>query len=620
MPDDRGYLLPEERRALLCHFAPVLVLFPETPAQAPYPDDGDAIYTVRGSYHPRALELFLAEARARYQPGVWLRDPRLLWRPRSPAEERERARQSIDRDTLQQAVKAHRRDPRFTGLGEADLRAAVLAQLAQRALADRLRALDLPLPRGRNHQQWNAYFDLLERADPSTRRATVYGRVVQGLARLGTDAAPPGAQTTQVTSYGPYDVSQRRVALQYWFQYHYDDWANRHEGDWESITLLIELDRRVIGAGRALDDAALLAGTTVQAAGYSAHEDGTRRLWSDVQKTAEGRPIVYVARGSSASYFAWNPVGYTTSARVGVVEKLLGGVGALLRGRRIFGRRWDGEYRARFTRRDPANTDWVAADPEPHDRAEDSPSNWPECRVPPDCRGVRRAPAFDAGAGLDERSYRLETDDLFWLEVVQEYGVNWGERYFLPGTSGPAGLRLDQRDRLRRVINRLAQLEELVSVALVKLEALAFDPSEPIPELESALRPLRPDALRARGIFLPAVQPAVYSMWAHVLRSHPEAWQDRMSLGTRYRLSLAPHQGPLLRRDDPVFHLKGLLARVRRHRYEAQHEGSKWDNPFAWVRYICLADTFFYGIARRDEDRALDRLHLDCAKSGQEQP
>jgi len=612
MPDDRGYLLPDERRALLRHFAPVLILFPEDATQAPYPDDGDAIYTVRGSYHPRALDLFLRAARVRYRAGVWLRSLSLLWRPRSVAEERERARQSIDRDTLAQAVEAHRRDPRFTGLGEADLRAAVLAQLTQRALADRIHALDLPLPRGRNHRQWTAYYDLLEQAAPHEARATIYGRVVQGLARLGTDAAPPGAQTIQITDYGPYDVSQRRVALQYWFQYHYDDWANRHEGDWESITLLLELDRDVIGAGRALDAAELLAGTTVHAAGYSAHEDGTRRLWPDVQKTAEGRPIVYVARGSSASYFAWHPNGYTTSARVGVVEKLLGGLGALMRGRRIFGRRWDGEYRARFTRRDPANTDWVAADPQSHDRAEDSPANAPECRVPPDCRGVRRAPAFDEDAGLDGQTYHLETDDLFWLEVVQEYGVHWGERYFLPGTSGPAGLRMEQRDRLRQVINRLAQLEELVSVALVKLESLRADPSRPIPELESALRPLRPDALRQRDIFLPPVRPAVYGMWAHVLRIHPEGWHDRMSLWTRYRLSLAPRQGPLLRRADPVFHLKGLLARVRRLRYEAQHEGSKWDNPFAWVRYICLADTYYYGIARLDDERAIDRLHIDC--------
>lgn len=615
MPDERGYLLPEERRILLRRFAPVLVLFPETRAEAPYPDDGDAIYTRRGSYHPRAHTLFLREARVRYRWPVLLREPRLLWRPRSPEEERERARQSIDRDTLQRAVEAHRRDPRYTGLGEAALRAAVLAELVQRRLADRIRALDLPLPRGRNLKHWQAYFDLLDRADPQTRRATVYGRVVQGLARLGTDAAPPGAPTTQVSTYGPYDVSQQRVALQYWFHYYYDDWANRHEGDWESITLLLELDREVIGAGRELDELALLGGVTVQDVGYSTHEDGFRRLWPDVQKTADGRPIVYVARGSSASYFAWQLDGYVTSARVGLVERLLGWMGALLRGRRIFGRRWDGEYRARFTRRDPANTDWVAADPLPDDRADHSPPNRLERLVPPGCRGVRRAPDFGPDAGLDDGSYHLELDDLFWLGVVQQYGVNWGERFFLPGTSGPAGIDRRTRDRYRALINQLAQLEELVSVALVKLEALAFNPSGPIPELENALRPLRPAELARRRCLPWVVQPYVYTMWAHLLRSHPEAWTDGLSLWTRYRLSLTPRQGPLLRRDDPLFHLKALLAMIRRTRYETQHEGSKWDNPFAWVRYICLADTFYYGIAPPD-DLTLDHTHLDCGAEG----
>jgi hypothetical protein len=44
-----------------------------------------------------------------------------------------------------------------------------------------------------------------------------------------------------------------------------------------------------------------------------------------------------------------------------------------------------------------------------------------------------------------------------------------------------------------------------------------------------------------------------------------------------------------------MYHLKSLLAQVRRTRYEAQLLGSKWDNPFAWVRHACLADTVYYG-------------------------
>ena len=46
-----------------------------------------------------------------------------------------------------------------------------------------------------------------------------------------------------------------------------------------------------------------------------------------------------------------------------------------------------------------------------------------------------------------------------------------------------------------------------------------------------------------------------------------------------------------------MYHLKTLLAQIRRTRYEHQQESSHWDNPFAWVRHVCHADTFFYGKA-----------------------
>ena len=82
MPDHQGYLLPGEREILLRRFAPVLVLFPEIRNQAPYPDDGDPIYTVRGSYHPRTVNLFLKQGTVRYRWTAWLRAPRLLFSPR----------------------------------------------------------------------------------------------------------------------------------------------------------------------------------------------------------------------------------------------------------------------------------------------------------------------------------------------------------------------------------------------------------------------------------------------------------------------------------------------------------------------------------------------------------
>lgn len=616
MPDRNGFLLPNERRILLRRFAPVLVLFPEDPDQAPYPDEGDAIYTMRGSYHPRAVELFLGQAKVRYRRGLVLRQPWLLFWPRSIEDEIARAQKSISRRDLARALGQYRTDPRYAGLGDADLRAALLTRLVQERLARRIRGFDLPGFRGHNLKQWKTYFRALAQATPDAARSVVYGRVVQGLAPPGKDPASPKTPAAQASRYGPYDVRQTRVALQYWFQYYYDDWANRHEGDWESITLLLELSPAVVGQAQELGEDELLASVEVQDVGYASHDDGYRRAWNDVQKTAAGRPIVYVARGSSASYFAWAPEGYPTSARVGIVEKILSAPTMLVRGRRVLGRRWDAEFGARFTGRDPKNTDWVPADPQPHDRLDDHNITLQERAVPLSCRGVRRAPAFDPQAGLDKASYYLETDDIFWLEMVQGYGLYWGETFFLPGSHGPRGLSRRQRIRKRKNIHALAQIEAAIEYALGVLREARFVPGQALPELDRALRPLRPGTLRRQGCFLPGVRKHIYLAWASILRTHPEAWPGGPGLLLRWTFARQPRPGPLLEREDPLYHLKSLLAQVRRLRYEVQSEGSKWDNPFAWVRYVCRADTFYYGVTHGQPRQTIDPIAIDCDDEG----
>jgi len=612
MPDRNGFLLPNERRILLRRYAPVLVLFPEDPDHAPYPDDGDAIYTMRGSYHPRGVAFFLQRARVRYQRGQLLRAPwRLLW-PRPIQDEIERATESISRRDLARAIGQYRTDPRYAGLGEADLRAAITTRLVQERLSRRVRGFDLPGFRGRNLHHWRAYFRALAEAEPEVARSVIYGRVVQGLAPLGKAAASPKTPAVQASRYGPYDVRQTRIALQYWIPYYYDDWANRHEGDWESITLLVDLSPAVIGQAQELGEEELLASAAVRDVGYASHEDGYRRAWDDVQKTAEGRPIVYVARGSSASYFAWTLEGYPTSARVGAVEKVLSAPTVLVRGRRVLGRRWDAEFRARFTGRDPKNTDWVAADPQPHDRHDDHNTTPQERAVPLACRGVRRSPGFDAEAGLDDATYYLETDDTFWLEMVEGYGLYWGERYFIPGSHGPRGMSRQQRERKRKAIHSLAQIEAAIEFALDTLHAARFVPGVALPELDRALRPLRPPTLRRQGCFPQVVRSHIYLMWAAILRRHPEAWPGGPGLLLRWTLSRQPKPHPLLEREDPLYHLKSLLSQIRRLRYEVQTEGSKWDNPFAWVRYVCRADTFYYGMTYGNPRQTLDPIALDC--------
>ena len=83
------------------------------------------------------------------------------------------------------------------------------------------------------------------------------------------------------------------VALQYWFFYVFDylDWkgvGNRHEGDWEQVTLLVPAD----GNGSPLR------------VGYSAHGGGARVDWSALPESSKDgvRPKVFVALGSHANY------------------------------------------------------------------------------------------------------------------------------------------------------------------------------------------------------------------------------------------------------------------------------------------------------------------------------
>jgi hypothetical protein len=81
--------------------------------------------------------------------------------------------------------------------------------------------------------------------------------------------------------------------LQYWFFYFYNDYnlignflkAGLHEGDWEMIQIRLK-------------------GETPDLAIYAQHTEAESRAWSQVDIVpGTQRPLVYVARGSHASYF-----------------------------------------------------------------------------------------------------------------------------------------------------------------------------------------------------------------------------------------------------------------------------------------------------------------------------
>jgi len=81
------------------------------------------------------------------------------------------------------------------------------------------------------------------------------------------------------------DEASGRIALQYWLFYYYNDSYNKHEGDWEMVTVVLDAEQQP------------------EFVTVTAHHGGTRRLWENVHLVQGTHPAVYVARGSHANYF-----------------------------------------------------------------------------------------------------------------------------------------------------------------------------------------------------------------------------------------------------------------------------------------------------------------------------
>jgi hypothetical protein len=93
--------------------------------------------------------------------------------------------------------------------------------------------------------------------------------------------------------YGHAVEANGRLWLQYWLWYFYNDYQlsfalGTHEGDWEMVQFRMDMD-----AGH--PDIAV----------YAQHRYGELRPWPEIEKLEAdpARPVVYVARGSHASYF-----------------------------------------------------------------------------------------------------------------------------------------------------------------------------------------------------------------------------------------------------------------------------------------------------------------------------
>lgn len=88
------------------------------------------------------------------------------------------------------------------------------------------------------------------------------------------------------------------ITLQYWLFYYYNDWFNKHEGDWEMVEVI------------------LAESNQPKWVVLSQHHGGTRRRWEDTHIEDGTHPAVYVALGSHANYF-WGEEQYWNGTEVG---------------------------------------------------------------------------------------------------------------------------------------------------------------------------------------------------------------------------------------------------------------------------------------------------------------
>ncbi len=129
------------------------------------------------------------------------------------------------------------------------------------------------------------------------------------------DHLAPGGGTPTVYAHVATDPAHPgKLALQYWFFYVFNDFNNKHEGDWEMIQLDFDAP-----------DAAAALRTEPTKVGYSSHEGAERADWGDEKlEVVDGtHPVVYPAAGSHANkYTAALYLGSSADAGVGCDDTL----------------------------------------------------------------------------------------------------------------------------------------------------------------------------------------------------------------------------------------------------------------------------------------------------------
>jgi hypothetical protein len=249
----------DERVKLAQQYAPYLVLFPEDKNLERPGKEVDQI----GDYHPRGIGPLLE--RSTIYPGFWYSLKELNFAEIFNRTKRRPA-------TLDNLAASHNPNDQLLLFGPS-----------------------IPNP----DRAWQAYFEILG-DDRDRYPLTTYARVqtrLEALAACEREKIVIGAEEVGRPFFKPNTAREDDVSLQYWFCYYFDDWANVHEGDWEGISIFLQRNE---------------SGYEAIGAGYYAHETGTRRHWTEVERIGD-HPLAFIAAGSHATYFQYVPEGFFTT-------------------------------------------------------------------------------------------------------------------------------------------------------------------------------------------------------------------------------------------------------------------------------------------------------------------
>jgi len=141
---------------------------------------------------------------------------------------------------------------------------------------------------------WSTIAEPLPSGGADLRLDQRFCRARDGIAATSCYVTAQAAHPAAPVVYGAAFRVKNRIDLQYWIWYPYNAYSPTvppgdlwqvHEGDWEAVSVILDLQ------GKAL------------VLGLSRHSAGAQRMWSKVKRRGL-RPLVYVGLGSHANFFA----------------------------------------------------------------------------------------------------------------------------------------------------------------------------------------------------------------------------------------------------------------------------------------------------------------------------